>query len=95
MAGVSRTVVSVKPGKIEALRELGSSKSNLLSELDGIIGFGWAITGENEMTIFGVFDDVESAEAATSVTSEVFAEMASLLAAKPEREVFDGDWFSK
>ena len=95
MAGISKTVVSIKPGKMEEVNKLIDSKSHLVSSLEGIKGFAVAVTGENELTIVGVYESSQAANAATPVVQEVFGELAELAAAPPERGVFPGVWFSK
>ena len=94
MAGISKTVVSIKPGKIAEATKYMDSQEHLVTELDGIIGFADAKTGDNELTIIGVYESTEAATAASPVVQEVFAEMAAIVAAPPERGVFSGAWFS-
>ena len=47
MAGISTTVVNLKPGKMEEVTKFIDSQSSLVTELEGIIGFGVAVTGED------------------------------------------------
>ena len=94
MAGISKTVVSIKPGKIAEANKYVDSQAHLVTELDGIIGFAVAKTGDNELPIIGVYESTEAATAASPVVQEVFAEMAAIVAAPPERGVFSGAWFS-
>ena len=94
MAGISKTVVSIQPGKMDDVNKYIDSQSGLVSTIDGMIGFGVAATGENELTIIGVYESTKAAEAASPVVQEVFREMASMMTAPPERGVFPGVWFS-
>ena len=94
MSGISKTVVSIKPGKIAEANKYVDSQAHLVTELDGIIGFAVAKTGDNELTIIGVYESTDAATAASPVVQEVFAEMAAIVAAPPERGVFSGAWFS-
>ncbi len=46
MAGISKTVLQIQPGKVDEAVEFIKSVETRASELDEIIGFGLAITGE-------------------------------------------------
>ena len=95
MAGISKTVVSIKHGKMEEIHKLIYSQSHYVTELEGMIGFLVAETGNDEITIMGVYEDAESAEAASPTVAKVFAEGASLMASPPIRGVYSGKWFSR
>ena len=94
MAGISMTVASIQPGKMEEAYKFVDTQSNLASTIDGMTGFAVAATGDNELTVIGVYETTAAAEAASPVVQGVFSEMASLMAAPPERGVFSGVWFS-
>ncbi|MCH2321615.1 MAG: hypothetical protein MK384_08200 [SAR202 cluster bacterium] len=94
MAGISKTVLQIQPGKVDEAVEFIKSVEARASELDGITGFGLAITGENEITVIGVYDNTAAANAAASLVQEVFGELASIIAGVPDRGVFEGVWFS-
>ena len=93
MAGISRTLVTLKPGKMEEFLEMGRGVVDRVSEVPGLIGFGWAQLGDDKVGIFGIYDNTESAEGAMAVVGDVFADMAPFLAEPPERNVFEGEYF--
>ena len=93
MAGISKTVVSLQPGKMEEVTKYIDSQSHLVTELDGIIGFTVAVTGKDEITIIGIYESTIFAEAASSTVHKVFSEMASLMISPPDRGVYSGAWF--
>ena len=95
MAGISQTVVSLHPGKMEDVTKFIDSQSHLVTEIEGIIGFAVAVTGEDEITIIGLYESSKFAKAANDTVQQVFSEMASLMTAPPERGVYSGAWFSK
>ena len=96
MAGISMTVASIQPGKLEEAYKFvdTQSQSHLVSTIEGMTGFAVAATGDNELTVIGVYESTAAAKAASPVVQGVFSEMASLMAAPPERGVFSGVWFS-
>ena len=75
MAGISTTVVNLKPGKMEEVTKFIDSQSNLVTELEGIIGFGVAVTGEDELTIIGVYQSSQNARDASDTVQKVFSEI--------------------
>ena len=93
MAGISTTVVNLKPGKMEEVTKFIDSQSSLVTELEGIIGFGVAVTGEDELTIIGVYQSIQNARDASDTVQKVFSEMADFVAAPPDRSVSSGVWF--
>ena len=95
MAGISKTVINIQPGQMQIAQDYITSLSDRVASIDGIISYGFAITGENELTVVGVYGTKGEAEAATSVVQEVFGEISSMVAGPPERGVFDGEWFTK
>jgi len=95
MAGISKTVVSVQPGKVEEVIKFIDSQSCLLTQLEGEIGFAVAITGTDEITIIGVYDNTESAEAASGTVQNVFSDLAPLMASRPNRSIYSGEWFAR
>lgn len=94
MAGISRTLVTVKQGKMDEFLEIGKGVVDRVSEVPGLIGFGWAQMGEDKVGIFGIYDTPASAEGAMAIVGEIFADMAPLLTEAPERNVFEGEYFS-
>ena len=94
MAGISKTVVSLHPGKMEEVTKFIDSQSHLVTEIEGIIGFAVAVTGEDEITIIGLYESSKFAKAANDTVQKVFSEMASLMAAPSDRGVYSGVWFS-
>ena len=95
MAGISKTVVSLHPGKLEEVSKFIDSRSNLVTEIDGMIGLAVAVTGEDEITIIGVYESSKAAQAASDPVQKVFYDMASLMTSSPDRGVYSGVWFSK
>ena len=95
MAGISKTVVNLHPGKIEEVSKFIDSRSNLVTEIDGMIGLAVAVTGEDEITIIGVYESSKAAQAASDTVQKVFYDMASLMTSSPDRGVYSGVWFSK
>ena len=95
MAGISKTVVSLHPGKLEEVSKFIDSRSNLVTEIDGMIGLAVAVTGEDEITIIGVYESSKAVQAASDTVQKVFYDMASLMTSSPDRGVYSGVWFSK
>lgn len=94
MAGISKTVVNLLPGKMEEATKLIDSQAGLVTELTGIIGFAVAVTGEDELTIIGLYESSQNARDASDTVQKVFSEMAPLIASPPDRGVYSGVWFS-
>ena len=94
MPGISKTVVNLQPGKMEEVTKFLDEQAGLVNELDGIIGFAVAVTGEDEITIIGIYESSKNAEAASDTVQKVFSDMASLMASPPDRDVYSGVWFS-
>ena len=94
MAGISRTLVTVKSGKMDEFLAMGRGEVDLVTDVPGLIGFGWAQMGEDKVGIFGIYDTPASAEGAMAVVGDIFADMAPFLAEAPERNVFEGEYFS-
>ena len=92
MAAIARTIVEVKPGKWDALTEFGQAQNDKIAAVAGIMHWGWVKTGDNEATIMAVYKDRDAATAATPIISGIFADMASMIAAAPQREILDGAW---
>ena len=94
MAAISRTVINIKEGRMEEAYKLLDSKTKMISDIDGLIGFLIAQTGENELTGMGVYENTKSAEAVAPVFREVMGEMAPLVDGQPERGIYPGIWVS-
>ena len=94
MAGISKTVVNLKPGKMEEVTKFIDSQSGLVTGLEGNIGFAVAITGEDELTIIGIYQSSQNARDASDTVQKVFSEMADFVASPPDRSVSSGVWFS-
>ena len=93
MPGISKTVVSLKPGSMEGITKFIDEKSDEINQTAGGLGFAVAVTGEDEITIIGLYEASQNARDAGDKVQEYFAEMAPLVAAPPNREVFSGAWF--
>lgn len=94
MAGISKSVVSLHPGKMEEVTKFIDSRSDLVTEIDGMIGLAVAVTGEDEITIIGIYESSKAAQAASDTVQKVFSDMASLMTSPPDRGVYSGVWFS-
>ena len=91
---ISRTVLTIKDGMMDEAREFGESKKDVILEIPKIIGLGWLILSDTQMAVVGVYENQEDAAAAGPKASEIFSEMAEFLAAPPERNIYEGEWFS-
>ena len=94
MAAISRTVLTIKEGKMKEAYDFLDSKTQMISEMDGLIGFLIAQTDDNELTAMGGYDNTEAAEAVTPIFIEVMGEMASLVDSQSGRGVYPGIWVS-
>ena len=94
MTAVSMNVIKIKPGEMEAFREFLLSTMDRASEVPGLISGGWVETGESELTTIVVYKDREAVESASAFVQGIFADMASMVAAPPQRKVLDGEWFT-
>ena len=94
MAAISRTVLTIKEGKMKEAYDFLDSKPQMISEMDGLIGFLIAQTDDNELTARGVYENTEAAEAVTAIFIEVMGEMASLVDSQSGRGVYPGIWVS-
>ena len=94
MAAISRTVMTIKEGKMKEAYDFLDSKTQMISEIDGLIGFLIAQTADNELTGMGVYESSEAAEAVTPIFIEVMGEMASLVDGQSGRGVYPGIWVS-
>ena len=93
MPGISKTVVGLKPGKMEDVSKFLDEKAGEINQLAGGLGFAVAVTGEDEITIIGLYEASQNARDAGDKVQEYFAEMAPFVASPPNREVFSGAWF--
>ena len=93
MPGISKTVISLKPGKMEDVTKFLDEKAGEINQTRGELGFAVAVTGEDEITLIGLFEASQNARDAGEYVQTIFAEMAPLVAAPPNREVFSGAWF--
>ena len=94
MAAKSRTVLTIKEGKMKEAYDFLDSKTQMNSEMDGLIGFLIAQTDDNELTAMGGYENTEAAEAVTPIFIEVMGEMASLVDSQSGRGVYPGIWVS-
>ena len=93
MPGISKTVVNLQPGKMEEVTKFLDEQAGLVNELDGIIGFAVAVTGEDEITIIGLYESSQNARDAADTAQKIFSEMAPFVTSAPERSVSSGVWF--
>ena len=56
MPGISKTVVSLQPGKMEDVTKFLDEKAGEIDQLAGGLGFAVAVTGEDEITIIGLYE---------------------------------------
>ncbi len=76
MPGISKTIVSLQPGKMEEVTKFLDAQSGLVTELDGMIGFAVAVTGEDEITIIGLYESSQNARDASDRVQKIFSDMA-------------------
>lgn len=93
MAGISRTVVNLQPGKMEEVTKFIDENAGLVTSLEGNIGLGIAVTGEDEITIIGVYESSQNARDASDTVQGIFSDMAPFVASPPDRNVYSGAWF--
>ena len=93
MAGISKTVISLQPGKMEEVTKFIDAQSGSVTTLDGMIGFAVAVSGENEITIIGLYQSSQNARDASDAVQKIFSDMAPFVASPPDRGVFSGAWF--
>ena len=93
MPGISKTVVSLKPGKMEEISKFLDEKADEINQLVGALGFAVAVTGEDEITVIGLYESSQNARDAADTGQSIFAEIAPFVSAPPTREVFSGAWF--
>ena len=94
MAGISKTVISLQPGKMEEVTKLIDSRANLVTELEGIIGFAVAVTGEDEITVIGVYQSSQNMNDANESIREIMSGLVPFAAGPPDRGLYSGVWFS-
>jgi len=82
MPGISKTVVSLQPGKMEEVTKFLDAQSGVVTELAGMIGF-----------IIGLYESSQNARDASDKVQEIFAGMAPFVASPPDRGVYSGAWF--
>ena len=93
MAGISKTVISLQPGKMEEATKFIDAQSGVVTQFEGMIGFAVAVTGEDEITIIGLYESSQNARDASDGVQKVFSDMAPFVASPPERGVYSGAWF--
>ena len=95
MATIARTILKIKPGQWENMMEFGRSKNEEVSAIPGIISWGWAETGDkDEITLIVVYKDRDSAEAAVQIAGQILSELATFVAAQPDRVLLNAEWFT-
>ena len=93
MPGISRTTVSLKPGKMEEISKFLDEKADEINQFVGALGFEVAVASEDEITVIGLYESSQNARDAADTGSSIFAEIAPFVATSPNREVFSGSWF--
>ena len=93
MPGISKTVVSLKPGTMEEVTKFLDEKAEEINQLPGGLGFAVAVTGEDEITIIGLYEASQNARDAADTAQKIFSEMAPFVTSAPERNVSSGVWF--
>ena len=88
MPGISKTVVSLQPGKMEEVTKFLDAQAGAVNGLPGIIGFAVAVTGDDEITIIGLYESSQNARDASDAVQEIFAGMAPFVASPPDRSVY-------
>jgi len=93
MAGISKTVISLQPRKMEEVTKFIDAQSGSVTKLDGMIGFAVAVSGENEITIIGLYESSQNARDASDTVQKIFSDMAPFVTSPPDRNVYSGVWF--
>ena len=93
MAGISKTVISLQPGKMEEVTKFIDAQSGSVTTLDGMIGFAVAVSGENEITIIGLYQSSQNARDASDTVQKIFSDMAPFVTSPPDINVYSGVWF--
>ena len=93
MPGISKTVISLKPGKMEDVTKFLDEKAEEINQTPGGLGFAVAVTGEDEITLIGLYESSQNARDASDTVQTIFADMAPFVASPPERSVYSGAWF--
>ena len=61
MPGISKTVISLKPGTMEDVTKFLDEKAGEINQTPGGLGFAVAVTGEDEITLIGLFEASQNA----------------------------------
>ncbi len=93
MNAASRTIVQIKPKKMNQLDDFMSSKSGQISNIAGLINWGYIYTDENEITVIAMYDNKKSAENATPLVNTILGDAINLVSAPPVRNIYDARWY--
>ena len=94
MPGISKTVISLQPGKMDEVTKLIDSTSSQVLALEGVIGFAVAVTGEDEITVIGVYQSSQNMNDANESIREIMSGLVPFAAGPPDRGLYSGVWFS-
>jgi len=61
MPGISKTVISLKPGTMEDVTKFLDEKAGEINQPPGGLGFAVAVPGEYEITLIGLFEASQNA----------------------------------
>ena len=94
MAGISKTVISLQPGKMEEVTKYIDAASSQVLALEGVIGAAVAVTGEDEITVIGVYQSSQNMNDANESIREIMSCLLPFCAGPPDRGLYSGVWFS-
>ena len=94
MAGISKTVISLQPGKMEEVTKFIDSASSQVLALEGVIGAAVAVTGEDEITVIGVYQSSQNMNDANESIREIMSGLVPFCSGPPDRGLYSGVWFS-
>ena len=94
MAGISKTVISLQPGKMEEVTKYIDAASSQVLALEGVIGAAVAVTGEDEITVIGVYQSSQNMNDANESIREIMSGLIPFCAGPPDRGLYSGVWFS-
>ncbi len=92
MNAISMTVAQLKPGKRNEVDEFMAQRADTISSISGLLNWGYADSGENEITVIAVYDSKSAAENATQYVTTILGEVAPLVAAQPVRNIYEAHW---
>ena len=93
MVAISKTVIQIKPGKKNEVDEFIEQRIEQISSIEGLRNWGFMYTSETEITVIAVYENKTNAENATPHVNTILGDVAPLVAAPPNREIFEANWY--